>query len=116
MAAPDNGVKVSQAGVINNILQWSLLFSVCIYLVLTRRESMSSMEQMNSRVLQNEGATTRNDVRIAALERIANKLSWEHAMLGKTELRNVLFGWYQLVFSWLPLIPPLICASPTFSQ
>ena len=101
MASPDDRDKHSQRGMINNILQWSLLSSVCIYLVLTRRESvtaMGSMEQLTSRILKNEEATKRNDERITALERRVNKLILEYAVLGKTVLENVLFGWYQLVF------------------
>ena len=98
MAAPDDRGKLSQRGIINNILQWSLLSCVCIYLVLTRRESVSSMgsmEHLTSRILKNEEATKRNDVRITTLERMSNKLNLEHAVLVKTELESFLFGWYK---------------------
>ena len=108
MVVPDDGGKLNQNGMINNILQWTLLTSVCIYLVLTRREPvhfMGSMEQVTLQVLKNEEATKRNDVRITTLERMASKFKLEYAMLGKTELQNVLFGWYRSFFLCLPLIP-----------
>ena len=96
MVAPaDDGGKVSQRGMINNKLQWSLLSSVCIYLVLTRRESVSLMGQVNSRISKNEEATARNDVRITGLEKMENKLKAERAILRKGERNSVLFGQYQ---------------------
>ena len=97
VALADDGGKVRQRGIINNILQWSLLYSVCIYLVLTRRESvclMGSMEHLTSTTLKNEEATARNDVRITALERMGNKFKSERAILRKGEQERVMFGQY----------------------
>ena len=79
-------------GVINNILQWSLLLSIALYLVVSKNDTRSSLGELDTRILRSEALTKQNEIRITLLANVDRRNRQRDKIMDKKTVYKVLKG------------------------
>lgn len=79
-------------GVINNVLQWSFVLSIAIYLAVSKNDCGSSLRDLDARILRNEALPKQNEMRITLLENVDRKNSQMDKIMDKKAVYKLFEG------------------------
>ena len=79
-------------GVINKVLQWSLLLSIALYLAMSKNDTRSSLGELDARILKNEALLKQNEIRITLLENLDRRNRQMEKITDKKTVYKVLKG------------------------
>ena len=79
-------------GIINNVLQWSFLLSIALYLAVSKNHTRSSLRELDAIILRNEALPQQNEMRITLLENKGRRNRQKDGIMDKTAIYNLLKG------------------------